>query len=70
MLSLAELSQVTRLPSGDGYLLCSVGPNGTDDGGQRVSHYEATTLRKGDLFFDASWDTPDDEAIPQPVDDD
>jgi hypothetical protein len=49
----------------DGYLLYSVGANGTDDGGQRVSRDEATELRKGDLFFDASPDIPEEEASPE-----
>ncbi len=49
----------------DGYLLYSVGANGIDDGGQRVSRYEATNLKKGDLFFDASPDMPGEEASPQ-----
>jgi len=35
----------------DGYLLYSVGSNGTDDGGQRVSFTAATIEGKGDLFF-------------------
>lgn len=43
----------------EGYLLYSVGGNGTDDGGQRVSFLEATSERKGDLFFDASEEVPE-----------
>jgi hypothetical protein len=46
----------------DGYLLYSVGGNGTDDGGQRVSAHEATFERKGDLFFDASPFPPEEPA--------
>jgi hypothetical protein len=38
----------------DGYLLYSVGRNGTDDGGQRATFWQATHESIGDLFFDAS----------------
>ena len=37
-----------------GYLLYSIGANGVDDGGQHVNFSDATTNKKGDLFFDAS----------------
>jgi hypothetical protein len=39
-------------------LLYSVGANGTDDGGERVTFWEATQEGKGDLFFNASQETP------------
>jgi hypothetical protein len=44
--------------SNDGYLLYSVGGNRRDDGGERVSLIEATTEKKGDLFFDSSTELP------------
>ena len=42
----------------DGYLLYSVGSNGTDDGGQRVRFSEAAVYGKGDLFYDANPNEP------------
>lgn len=42
----------------DGYLLYSVGPNRTDDGGQRVSFNQAISKRVGNVFFDTRCETP------------
>jgi len=45
----------------DGYLLYSVGSNGTDDGGQRVSFVDAIFTGNGDLFFGVPQETPEED---------
>ncbi len=47
----------------DGYLLYSVGANGVDDGGERVSMHDTLIAKKGDFFFDAREEFPE-ESVP------
>ncbi len=70
----AYLSFVPRDPYGDGpltyrrtpegHVLYSVAANHRDDGGERVTVYQAVYERKGDLFLDAKFDDEDSSATP------